>query len=121
MDPFYSGEANDVTNGETWTENVTQPEATEIPIGGEASPSTHSPTTHEATSPQVTNTPVHLRSLTDIYINTEDVIGIEEEENEVMMVVSEEPACYQEAATEALWYEAMEKELKSIENTTHGV
>ncbi|KAK8655862.1 hypothetical protein V6N13_108427 [Hibiscus sabdariffa] len=45
MDPFYSDEANDVTNGETRNENVTPPEATEIPIGGEASPSTYSPTT----------------------------------------------------------------------------
>ncbi|KAK8604403.1 hypothetical protein V6N13_099346 [Hibiscus sabdariffa] len=115
MDPFYSNEANDVTNGETRTKNVTPPEATEIPTGGEASPSTYSPTTHEADSPQVTSTPVCFRSLADIYANTEEVVGIEEEENEVMMVVSEEPTCYQEAATEALWYEAMEKELKSIE------
>ncbi|KAK8651052.1 hypothetical protein V6N13_140668 [Hibiscus sabdariffa] len=105
MDPFYSDEANDVTNGETRTENVTPPEATEIPTGGEASPSTYSPTTHEADSPQVTSTPVRFRSLADIYANTKEVVGIEEKENEVMMVVSEEPTCYQEAATEALWNE----------------
>ncbi|KAK8675512.1 hypothetical protein V6N13_033578 [Hibiscus sabdariffa] len=80
MDPFYSDEANDVTNGETGAENVTPPKATEIPIGGEVSPSTYSQTTHEATSPQVTNTLVHLRSLAEIYAKTEEVVGIEEEE-----------------------------------------
>ncbi|KAK8614797.1 hypothetical protein V6N13_068588 [Hibiscus sabdariffa] len=31
MDPFYSDEANDVTNKETRVENVTPREATEIP------------------------------------------------------------------------------------------
>ncbi|KAK8686369.1 hypothetical protein V6N13_125394 [Hibiscus sabdariffa] len=87
MDPFYSDEANDVTNGETRTENVTPPEATEIPTGGEASPSTYSPTTHEVDSPQVTSAPVHFRSLADIYANTEEVVGIEEEENEGQIVV----------------------------------
>ncbi|KAK8628668.1 hypothetical protein V6N13_009254 [Hibiscus sabdariffa] len=94
MDPFYSDEANDVTKRETRAENVTPPEETEIPTGGEASPSTYSPTTHEATSPQVTNTPVRLRSLADIYANTKEVAGIEEEEIELMMIVSEESTCY---------------------------
>ncbi|KAG6487681.1 hypothetical protein ZIOFF_056272 [Zingiber officinale] len=32
-----------------------------------------------------------------------EVVGIDEEEGEVMMVISEEPTCYQEAATEACW------------------
>ncbi|KAI4312237.1 hypothetical protein MLD38_037072 [Melastoma candidum] len=32
-----------------------------------------------------------------------------------MMMISEEPTCYQEVATEACWYDAMEKELESIE------
>ena len=45
-------------------------------------------------SPLSTNTPVRLRSLTDIYDNTEEVVGGNEQENEVMMVVFEEPTCY---------------------------
>ncbi|KAG6530658.1 hypothetical protein ZIOFF_012901 [Zingiber officinale] len=31
------------------------------------------------------------------------IVGIDEEENEVMLMMSEEPTCYQEAATEACW------------------
>ncbi|KAG6501588.1 hypothetical protein ZIOFF_041471 [Zingiber officinale] len=41
------------------------------------------------------------RSISDIYANTEEVVGIDEEENEVMLMMSEESTCYQEAATEA--------------------
>ncbi|KAL4352257.1 hypothetical protein GQ457_06G019090 [Hibiscus cannabinus] len=91
LDAVYSDETNVVTNEETGAENVTPPAVAETPTGEEASSSTNSPNIHEATSPQVTNTPVRFRSLADIYANTE----------EVMMVVSEEPTCYQEAATEA--------------------
>ncbi|KAK8663830.1 hypothetical protein V6N13_083635 [Hibiscus sabdariffa] len=89
-----SYKANVETNGETGAQNVTPPTAAEIPTGGEASLSTNSPNTHEATSPQVTNTLVRLRSITDIYANIEEVVGVEEEENEVMIVVSEERTCY---------------------------
>ncbi|KAL4304119.1 hypothetical protein GQ457_10G006780 [Hibiscus cannabinus] len=100
LDAVYSDETNVVTNEETGAENVTPPAVAETPTGEEASSSTNSPNIHEATSPQVTNTPVRFRSLADIYANTEEIVDIEEE---VMMVVSEEPTCYQEAATEAHW------------------
>ncbi|KAK8578372.1 hypothetical protein V6N13_116218 [Hibiscus sabdariffa] len=115
MDVFYSDRANLKTNGETGSENVTPPAAVEIPTGGEASPSTNSPNTHEATSPQVTNTPVRLRSITNIYANTEEVLGVEEEENEVMMMVSEEPTCYQEVAIKAHCGEGPIKVFREIE------
>ncbi|KAL4388255.1 hypothetical protein GQ457_09G011180 [Hibiscus cannabinus] len=111
-------EANVETNRETGAQNVTPPAAAKIPTGGETSLSTNSPNTHEATSPQVTNTTVRLKSIIDIYANTEEVVGVEEEENEVIVVVSEKPTCYQEAATEAHWYEAMENEIKYIEKNT---
>ena len=103
MDQFYSDEFENLEDAETGVENVL-PHATEIPAIGETSP-----------SPPSTNTPVRLRSLSDIYANTEEVVGGDEQENEVMMVVSEEPTCYQEAVTEGRWYEAMKNELKSIE------
>ena len=47
------------------------------------------------------NTPVHLRSLTDICANRDEVVGGDEQENEVIMVVSEELTYYQEAVIEA--------------------
>ena len=103
MDQFYSDEFDNLEDAETGVENAL-PHATEIPAIGETSP-----------SPPSTNTPVRLRSLSDIYANTEEVVGGDEQENEVMMVVSEEPTCYQEAVTEGRWYEAMKNELKSIE------
>ena len=103
MDQFYSDEFENLEDAETGVENAL-PHATEIPAIGETSP-----------SPPSTNTPVRLRSLSDIYANTEEVVGGDEQENEVMMVVSEEPTCYQEAVTEGRWYEAMKNELKSIE------
>ena len=90
-------------DAETGIDNVI-PHATEIPAIGETNPSTPS-----------TNTLVHLRSLTDIYTNTKEVVGGEEQENGVMVVVFEEPTCYQEDVTETLWYEAIENKLKPIE------
>ena len=103
MDQFYSDEFENLEDAKTEVENVV-PHATEIPTIRKTSP-----------SPPSMNTPVRLRSLTDIYANTEEVVGADEQENRVMMVVSEEPTCYQEAVTEACWYEVMENELKSIE------
>ena len=103
MNQFYSDEFINLEDAETRVENAL-PHATEIPTIGETS-----------SSPPSTNTPVCLRSLSDIYANTEEVVSGDEQENEVMMVVSEEPTCYQEAVTKGRWYEAMENELKSIE------
>ena len=103
MDQFYSDEFENLEDAETGVENAL-PHATEIPAIGETSP-----------SPPSMNTPVRLRSLSDIDANTEEVVGGDEQENEVMMVVSEEPTCYQEAVADARWYQAMKNELKSIE------
>ncbi|KAG6479946.1 hypothetical protein ZIOFF_063423 [Zingiber officinale] len=68
-----------------------------------SSPSTPSSSTQATTSPESHEGPVRYRSIADIYANTEEIIGIDEEENEVMLMMSEEPTCYQEAATEACW------------------
>ncbi|KAG6531868.1 hypothetical protein ZIOFF_005703 [Zingiber officinale] len=89
-----------VADIEAGTEDVTTSPAA-------SSPSTPSSNTHTTSSPSITNSPesyegpVRFRSIADIYANTEEVVGIDEEENEVMLMMSEEPTCYQEAATEA--------------------
>ncbi|KAL9266755.1 Copia protein-like protein, partial [Drosera capensis] len=58
--------------------------------------------------------PIRLRDITDIYANTEEVY-LDDGEDELMMLESDEPTCYREAATESAWYQAMQKELESIE------
>ncbi|KAG6491757.1 hypothetical protein ZIOFF_046695 [Zingiber officinale] len=124
MDAFDTGAAFDTDaafDTEAGAEDVTTPEIAVVPMTGASSSSTPSSNTYAASSPSITNSPesyegpVCFRSIADIYANTEEVVGIDEKEGEVMMVISEEPTCYQEAATEAYWYEAMKKELKSIE------
>ncbi|KAG6493554.1 hypothetical protein ZIOFF_048546 [Zingiber officinale] len=92
---------------EVAAEDVTTPTVAVVPMTGASSPSTPSSNTHTASSPSITNSPesyegsVRFRSIADIYANTEEVVGIDKEEGEVMVVISEEPTCYQEAATEA--------------------
>ncbi|KAG6517846.1 hypothetical protein ZIOFF_021245 [Zingiber officinale] len=104
VDPFDTDAAFDTEAG---AEDVTTPEIVVVPMTGASSPSTPSSNTYAASSPSITNSPesyegqVRFRSIADIYANTEEVVGIDEEESEVMMVISEEPTCYQEAATEA--------------------
>ncbi|KAG6518590.1 hypothetical protein ZIOFF_022070 [Zingiber officinale] len=121
VDAFDTDEVIIAANIEGTAEDVTTPAVAVVPMTGVSSPSTPSSNTHTTSSPSITNSPesyegpVRFRSIADIYVNTEEVVGIDEEEGEVMMVISEEPTCYQEATTEACWYEAMEKELKSIE------
>ncbi|KAI4325851.1 hypothetical protein MLD38_031215 [Melastoma candidum] len=44
---------------------------------------------------------IRFRSVADIYANADEVATVDEEEVEVMMMISEEPTCYQEAATES--------------------
>ncbi|KAG6481981.1 hypothetical protein ZIOFF_058605 [Zingiber officinale] len=67
----------------------------------------------EVTTPAVAVVPMTGdRSVLDpllisTYANTEEVVGIDEEEGEVMMVIFEEPTCYQEAATEACYLEEL--------------
>ncbi|KAG6510525.1 hypothetical protein ZIOFF_028549 [Zingiber officinale] len=101
VDTFGTDEVIVATDIEAAAEDVTTPAAT-------SSPSTPSLNTHTASSPSITNSPesyegpARFRSIADIYANTEEVVGIDEEEDEVMLI-SEEPTCYQEAATKAYW------------------
>ncbi|XP_042460715.1 uncharacterized protein LOC122044264 [Zingiber officinale] len=118
MDAFGTDDVIVAADIEAATEDVT---TLAVAVARASSPSTPSSNTNTTSSASITNSPesyeglVRFRSIADIYANTEEVVGINEEEGEVMMVISEEPTYYQEAATEACWYEVMEKELKSIE------
>ncbi|KAG6471158.1 hypothetical protein ZIOFF_072259 [Zingiber officinale] len=112
VDAFDTDAAFDTEAG---AEDVTTPEIAVVPMTGASSPSTPSSNTYAASSPSITNSPesyegpVRFRSIADIYANTEEVVGIDEEEGEVMMVISEEPTCYQEATTEACCTEKINK------------
>ncbi|KAG6469829.1 hypothetical protein ZIOFF_070760 [Zingiber officinale] len=109
VDAFGTDEVIVAADIEAPAEDVTTPIVAVVPTTGASSPSTPSSNTHTASSPLITNSPesyegpVHFRSIADIYANTEEVVGIVEEEGEVMMVISEEPTCYQEAAIKACW------------------
>ncbi|KAG6511581.1 hypothetical protein ZIOFF_029654 [Zingiber officinale] len=107
VDAFSTDEVIVAADIEAATEDVT---TLTVAVAGASSPSTPLSNTNTTSSSSVTNSPesyegpVRFRSIVDIYANTEEVVGIIEEEGEVMMVISEEPTCYQEAATEACWY-----------------
>ncbi|KAG6502110.1 hypothetical protein ZIOFF_041999 [Zingiber officinale] len=109
VDAFGTNEVIIVADIEAATEDVTTPAVAVVPMTGASSPSTPSSNTHTASSPSITNSPesyegpVRFRSIADIYANTEEVVGINEKEGEVMMMIYEEPTCYQEVATEACW------------------
>ncbi|KAG6512608.1 hypothetical protein ZIOFF_030733 [Zingiber officinale] len=90
-----------VADIEAGTEDVAPPATAVVPMTRASSPSTSSSSTHTTTSPDSHEGPVRFRSIADIYANTEEVVGIDEEENEVMLMMSEEPTCYQEATTKA--------------------
>ncbi|KAG6502603.1 hypothetical protein ZIOFF_034888 [Zingiber officinale] len=111
VDVFGTDEMIVAADIEAATEDVTTPVVAVVPMTGASSPSTPSSNTHTTSSPSITNSPesyegpVRFRSIADIYANTEEVVGIDEEEGEMMMVISEEPTCYQEAATEACYLE----------------
>ncbi|KAG6467872.1 hypothetical protein ZIOFF_072436 [Zingiber officinale] len=98
-----------VADIEAGTEDVAPPATAVVPMTRASSPSTSSSSTHTTTSPDSHEGPVQFRSIADIYANTEEVVGIDEEENEVMLMMSEEPTCYQEAATEACCTEKINK------------
>ncbi|KAG6534156.1 hypothetical protein ZIOFF_008041 [Zingiber officinale] len=106
VDAFGTDEVIAAVDIEAAAEDVT---TSAVAVAGASSPSTPSSNTNIASSPSITNSPesyegpVRFRSIADIYVNTEEVVGIDEEEGEVMMVISKEPTCYQEAATEACW------------------
>ncbi|KAG6520277.1 hypothetical protein ZIOFF_017315 [Zingiber officinale] len=107
VDAFDTDKVILAANIEAGAEDVTTPTIGVVPMTRASSPSTPSSNTHAASSPSITNSPesyegpVCFRSIADIYTNTEKVVGIDEEEDEVMMVIFEELTCYQEAATEA--------------------
>ncbi|KAG6528125.1 hypothetical protein ZIOFF_010274 [Zingiber officinale] len=121
VDAFDTDEVIVAADVEAGAEHVTPPETAVVPMPRASSPSTPPSNAHAVTLPLVRNTPeshegpVHFRSIVDIYANTEEVVGVDDEDNKVMMVMSEEPMCYQETATKAYWYEAMEEELRFIE------
>ncbi|KAG6509279.1 hypothetical protein ZIOFF_034672 [Zingiber officinale] len=98
-----------VADIEAGTEDVAPPATAVVPMTRASSPSTSSSSTHTTTSLDSHEGPVRFRSIADIYANTEEVVGIDEEENEVMLMMSEEPTCYQEATTEACCTEKINK------------
>ncbi|KAG6494785.1 hypothetical protein ZIOFF_042546 [Zingiber officinale] len=110
LDASYSDEPIVAADTEAGVEDVTPPSEAVVPMTSVSSPSTPSSNAYAATSSSESNTPesyegpVRYRSLADIYANTEEIVGINEE---VMMVMSEEPTCYQEAATEACCLEEL--------------
>ncbi|KAG6532540.1 hypothetical protein ZIOFF_006386 [Zingiber officinale] len=112
LDASYSDEPIVAADTEAGVEDVTPPSEAVVPMTSVSSPSTPSSNAYAATSSSESNTPesyegpVRYRSLADIYANTEEIVGINEE---VMMVMSEEPTCYQEAATEACCTENINK------------
>jgi rubrerythrin len=59
--------------------------------------------------------PQHFRSLNEIYENTDEVELADSEEAEALLVESDEPASFSEAAGNPEWVEAMNSEIKSIE------
>ncbi|KAG6492381.1 hypothetical protein ZIOFF_047344 [Zingiber officinale] len=109
MDAFGTDEIIVAADIEVAVEDVTTLAVAVVPMTGASSPSTPSSNTHTTSSPSITNSPksyegpVRFRFIANIHTNIEEVVGIDEEEGEVMIVISEEPTCYQEAATEACW------------------
>ncbi|KAG6470514.1 hypothetical protein ZIOFF_071587 [Zingiber officinale] len=104
VNAFNTDEVIVTADIEAAAEDVTPSSSLATPSSTRASsPSTPSSSTQATTSPESHEGPVRYRSIADIYANTEEIIGIDEEENEVMLMMSEEPTCYQEAATEACW------------------
>ncbi|KAG6490266.1 hypothetical protein ZIOFF_051551 [Zingiber officinale] len=75
-------------------EHVTPLATTIVTMPRASSLSTPPSNAHAVTSPLVTNTPefhegpTRFKSIVDIYANTKEVVGVDEEENEVMMVAT---------------------------------
>ncbi|KAG6475649.1 hypothetical protein ZIOFF_064878 [Zingiber officinale] len=110
VNAFNTDEVIVTADIEAAEEDVTPSSSLATPSSTRASsPSTPSSSTQATTSPESHEGPVRYRSIADIYANTEEIIGIDEEENEVMLMMSEEPTYYQEAATEACCTEKINK------------
>ncbi|KAG6500514.1 hypothetical protein ZIOFF_040360 [Zingiber officinale] len=88
VDAFGTDKVIAVADIEAATEDVT---TLAVAVVGASSPSTPSLNTNTASSPSITNSPesyegsVCFRSIADIYANTEEVVGIDEEEGEFKM------------------------------------
>ncbi|KAG6489199.1 hypothetical protein ZIOFF_050459 [Zingiber officinale] len=86
VDAFDTDKVIVVVDIEVAAEDVTTPAIAVVPMTGASSPSTPSSNTHTASSPSITNSPesyeglARFRSIVDIYANTEEVVGIDEEE-----------------------------------------
>ncbi|KAJ0590430.1 putative RNA-directed DNA polymerase [Helianthus annuus] len=68
------------------------------------------PSTSESTTGNISNTPVRLRSLEELYDETEE-IQLDPHE---LLLAEEEPRNYKEASSDRKWIEAMKAELDSI-------
>ncbi|MFS7985345.1 putative RNA-directed DNA polymerase [Helianthus anomalus] len=68
------------------------------------------PSTSESTTRNISNTPVRLKSLEDLYEETEE-IQLDPHE---LLLAEEEPRNYKEASSDKKWIEAMKAELDSI-------
>jgi hypothetical protein len=58
--------------------------------------------------------PVRFRNLNEVYQDTVEVELTSDSEVETLLVVMEEPSCYQDAAGDGNWIKAMENEIQSI-------
>jgi len=57
---------------------------------------------------------VRFRNLNEVYQDTVEVELTSDSEVEALLAVMEEPSCYQDAAGDGNWIEAMESEIQSI-------
>ncbi|KAG6500657.1 hypothetical protein ZIOFF_040506 [Zingiber officinale] len=95
VDAFGIDEVIVAADIEVVAEDVTTSAVAVVPMTGASNPSTSSSNTYTASSPSITNSPesyegpVHFRSIVDIYANTEEVVGIDEEEGEAHYWLSE--------------------------------
>ncbi|KAG6513941.1 hypothetical protein ZIOFF_024278 [Zingiber officinale] len=89
VDAFDTDEVIVAADIEAGAEDVITPTIGMVPMTGVSSASTPSLNTHATSSPLITNSPesyegpVHFRSIADIYVNTEEVVSIDEEEGEI--------------------------------------
>ncbi|KAG6510243.1 hypothetical protein ZIOFF_028252 [Zingiber officinale] len=125
-DAFDTNEMIVVADIEVVTEDVITPAVAVVPVTRASSPSTPSLNTHTTSSPSITNSPesyegpVRFRSIDDIYANTEEAVGIDEEEGEKQKTVALS-SCEAEfmavatATCHALWLRSLASELTGVE------
>ncbi|KAG6493064.1 hypothetical protein ZIOFF_048038 [Zingiber officinale] len=92
VDAFGTDEVIVAADIEAAAKDVTTPA---VAVAGASSPSTPSSNTNTASSPSIANSPesykgpVRFRSIADIYANTEEVVGIDEEEGSNIEKINE--------------------------------